>query len=193
MKKQQRWILFCTSLALILAVAAFTIPMRGVVAAGTPGGFLSGGGQFVDYSSGGLYNLFIAARESSDTAGTGQFTLQLLGPGISVCSTHGGVVDVGTSTDGENFSGSYPLEDIQCGTAYSMAVSIDGCTAETELHGFSHSDYPLIIYTGPNTVELAYKKTGDSTGKISMTVYTPKGPVKLAGQLNGPVEMDTCP
>jgi hypothetical protein len=51
----------------------------------------------------------------------------------------------------------------------------------------------LTIYTGSNTVELQYKKTGASTGKVSMTVYTPKGPIKLAGELNGSVEMDTCP
>jgi hypothetical protein len=38
----------------------------------------------------------MTGREADDAAGVGQFTLQVLGP-VSVCSTHGGGVDIGTS------------------------------------------------------------------------------------------------
>jgi len=179
---------------MILILAAFALPARGVVLNGTPGGFLSlPWGTLTDSATGGEYGLVLIARESDDAAGLGQVTVQLLGPSISACSTHGGWVDIGPFTDGENFSGNYPLQDIQCGTAYNMAVSIDGCTAKTELHGFSHSDYPLITYSGQNTVELTFKKTSSDGGKVNMKVYTPMGPIQLNGDVSGAVQMDTCP
>jgi hypothetical protein len=179
---------------MLLILAAFASPPRGIVLSGKPGGFLSmPGGNFIDSTSGTQYLLLFISRESSDAAGVGQATVQLLGPGISVCSTHGPGADIGTSTDGENFAGNNPLPDIQCGTSYGMAVSIDGCTAKTELHGYSHSDYPLIAYMGQNTVELTFQKTSSSGGKVTMKIYTPKGPIKLDGNVSGDVQMDTCP
>lgn len=185
-------VLSIVSIAMLVLVA-FSTPARGVIAIGQPGGFLSAPGSFIDSASGVEYGLLLVGRESSDTAGLGQVTVQLLGPSISVCSTHGGGVDIGEWTDGENFSGNSPLTEIQCGTAYSQAVSIEGCTAKAELHGYSHSDYPLYIYSGPNTVELTYRKTSASTGELTLKVHTPRGPIKLSGTVSGDVVMDTCP
>jgi hypothetical protein len=136
---------------------------------------------------------FLSHVNRTDTTGLGQSTVQLLGPSISVCSTHGPTADIGTSEDGENFSGIAPMQDIYCGTAYGMAVSIDGCTAKTELHGYSHSDYTRIAYMGQNTVELTFQKTSASGGKATLKIYTPKGIIKLDGNVSGDVQMDTCP
>ena len=195
MDMRRKWIVLSLSLVILLGLAAFQPPIRGLVANGTPGGFFSAPGVFVDTVSGVEYGLFLNGRESDDTAGLGQATVQLLGPGIQVCSTHFGGVDIGNTSDGENFieNGNFPLAEIQCGTAYSQAVSVEGCTAKAELHGYSHSDFPVTIYSGPNTIELTYRKISDSTGKLTLVVYTPKGPIKLSGEVNGEVTMDTCP
>lgn len=194
MYTRRSMILLAVSTVIVLMLAAFASPARDVLKNGQSGGFVSlPWGTFTDPTTGDEYGLTVIAREADDAAGVGKFTLQLLGPGISVCSTHGGGVDIGLSENGEDFAGNYPLQEIQCGTAYSMAVSVDGCTAKTELHGYSHSDYPLIIYTGSNTVELTLRKTAAESSKVSLKVFTPKGPIKLSGDVSGPVEMDTCP
>jgi hypothetical protein len=193
MYTRRKWIFISIGTVIILVLAAFRLPERGQVATSTPGGFFSAPGTFVDSASGVEYGLFLTGRESDDTAGLGQVTIQLLGPSVSLCSAHGGSVDIGDSTDGENFSGNSPLQEIQCGTAYSQAVSIEGCTAKAELHGYSHSDFPLYIYSGSNTVELTYRKTSASSGQLNLKVYTPKGPIKLSGTVSGEVVMDTCP
>jgi hypothetical protein len=61
------------------------------------------------------------------------------------------------------------------------------------MHGFSHSDYPSLIYSGLNTIELKFRKTAADRGKFDLTVYTPRGPIKRSGQVIGEVQMDTCP
>lgn len=150
-------------------------------------------GTFVDSASGQEFGLTMLAGEGEESAGAGNFTLQVLGPGVSVCSTHGGGVDIGTQAEDGNYYGIVPMTEIECGTSFGMAVSIDGCTATTELHGYSHSDYPFTIYSGSNTVELKFRKTSAMTGNVSIKVYTPKGPIKLAGNVTGSMTMDTCP
>jgi hypothetical protein len=176
-----------------LILLAYTIPSRDVIAGGQPGGFLSlEPGNFVDSRTGQTYELTMLGAEGTEAAGAGNFTLQVLGPGISICSTHGGGADIGLMLEDGSYAGNYPLTEIQCGDSYGMAVSIDGCTAKTELHGYSHSDYPLTIYSGTNTVELTFRKTGASSGHINIKVYTPKGPIKLSGNVSGPIIMSTC-
>lgn len=190
MNKRQRWIFVSITLAVLLVLVAFTSPIRGVIPKGESGGFISIPSMtFIDPASGREFNLTLIGREYD--AGTGQVTLQLLGPGFSACSTHGGGVDIGTSEDGENFGGNMPLNEIQCGTAYGMAVAIDGCDAKTEMHGYIHSDYPFSTYTGSVTIEANIHKTA-SGGQVNLKVYTPRGPVKLQGSLNGDFTLDTC-
>ena len=70
---------------------------------------------------------------------------------------------------------------------------MDGCTLTVEMHGFSHSDYPSIIYSGPNTIQLTFRKTAADRGKFDITLYTPMGPIRRSGEVIGEVEMDTCP
>ena len=190
MNRKQRWFFLSITLVAILVLVAFASPMRGVIAVGEPGGFISiPFTTFVDPASGREFSLTLIGREYD--AGAGQVTLQLLGPGFSACSTHGGGVDIGTSEDGENFGGNFPLTEIQCGTAYGMAVSIDKCDVKTEMHGYIHSDYPFTTYTGSVTIEANIHKT-TSGGQVNLKVYTPRGPVKLQGSLNGDFTLDTC-
>jgi hypothetical protein len=192
MRTHPKWIVLTVSLVIMLALAAFAVPARGVVKVGQPGGFLSlQSGTFVD-SAGQEYELLMLAGEGEEIPGAGNFTLQVLGPSISICSTQGGSVDIGSPLPDGNYSGNSPLTEIQCGTAFGQIVSIDGCTAKTEFHGYSHSDYPLTTYSGSNTVALTFRKKSASSGQITITVYTPKGPIKLSGTVSGPITMDTC-
>ena len=193
MQTHRKWIILVTSTVLILMLAAFTLPARGVVVSGTPGGFLSmPSGTFIDSTTGQEYTLTVVSGESEENAGGGNVTLQLLGPSLSVCSAHGGGVDIGAEMEDGNFAGNYPLTELQCGTAFGMAVAIDSCTAKTEMHGYSHSDYPLFTYMGSTTIEFSFRKSGDG-GKVNLKIYTPKGPIKLDGNFSGPVTMNTCP
>ncbi|MBK9926643.1 MAG: hypothetical protein IPP66_15310 [Anaerolineales bacterium] len=187
----KRFILFI-GLILVLVLAGFSLPAREVVVNGQPGGFISIPFATLIDQKGQEYGFTLIAREAEDSAGVGNVTLQLLGPSISICSTHGGSVDIGTSEDGENFGGNFPLQEIQCGTAYGMAVSVDGCKVKTEMHGYSHTDFPLYTYTGSSTIEVTLRKN-NSGGDVDLKLYTPKGPIKLSGYLNDPIEMDTCP
>lgn len=191
MRKLNRWIIFSISLIVLLVLTAFAVPTRGILATGTPGGFLSlQSGTFTDSLTGDQYTLTALGGEGQ-LAGGGNFTLGLQGP-ISLCSTHGGGADIGTPLEDGNYAGNFPLTEIQCGTAFGMAVSIDGCTAKSEMHGYSHSDWPFYTYTGSTTIEFVFKKSGTG-GQVNVKIYTPKGPIKLAGEYSGPVIMDTCP
>jgi len=192
MYTRSKWILLAMSTTIIIVLAAFTLPARGVVANGTPGGFLSlQSAPFIDSATGQEYSLTVIAGESEENAGVGNVTLQLLGPSLSACSVHGAGVDIGPELEDGNYAGNLPLTETQCGTAFGMAVSIDGCTAKTEMHGFSHSDYPLFTYLGSTTIELTLRKSG-ADGKVNLKVYTPKGPIKLDGKVSGPFTMNTC-
>ena len=194
MYRYKKIIIPVITILVMLVLVGYATPVRGVIRVGQPGGYLSlEPGTFIDFVTGQEYSLTMLAGEGNEIAGAGNFTLQVSGPGISICSTHGGDADIGPQLEDGNYAGNFPLTEIQCGTSYGMAVSIDGCTAKTELHGYSHSDYPLTIYTGSNTVELTFKKTSHNTGQVSIKVFTPKGPIKLAGDVSGPIIMSTCP
>lgn len=189
----RKWIVLSVSTVIMLILGAFSTPVRGVVAIGTPGGILFiPSATFIDSVTGQEYSLITFAGESEETAGVGNFTLQLLGPSSSTCSAHGGGADIGPEQPDGNFAGNFPLTEFQCGTAFGMAVSIDGCNAKSEMHGYSHSDYPLFAFMGPTTIDFAFRKSG-SGGKVNIQIYTPKGPIKLAGNISAPVTMPTCP
>lgn len=199
MHTTKRWIILVISVAIAFGLTASASLAFGAPIAGQPGGFLAiWKGFFVDDATGFEYGLTLVAREADDEAGRGKATFQLNGPGIQLCSAHGAGVDLGIYPGSEDFSGNNPLLDLQCGTAYGQAVSIDGCTAKVELHGYSHSDYPLVTYMGPLTVDLTFRKSPVQTnsGQISLKLFTIKNPINLSGNLidqyPGPTEMDTC-
>lgn len=166
-----------------------------------PGGHLSIPKVFVhDSASGSQYEVAFFATEDSDKAGQGKTTLWIGGPGLSTCSTHGGSVEIDWTAGfpTEDWTGNYPLTEIQCGTAYGMRVAVDGCEARIELHGYSHSDYPLITYTGSMTADVSFRK-GDQpdTGEMTIKIFTPKGPLKISGPItladpDAHIQMDTC-
>jgi hypothetical protein len=193
MHVHKKWIILSLSTIIILILTAFTTPVRGIVANGQPGGFVSVlDGTFIDSVTGWEYGFSLVAREADDSAGVGKVTLLVSGPGLSVCSAHGPGAEIDFSPGGEDFGGNVPLSEIQCGTAYGMPVSIDGCTAKTENHGYSHSDYPFHPYMGPSTTEFSLQKKS-SGSLVTLKLYIPSGVIKLGGNVNGTVEMDTCP
>src|SRR2546425_240981 len=82
------------------------------------------------------------------------------------------------------------------GGAGSQAVSITGCRAEIEAHGFSHSDFPReAIYLVTSTVDVKFQKKGPNSGEMKVTVFTPKRAITVDGPVtfNGPASMSTCP
>lgn len=191
MHTRRIWIILSFSLIVILSLAAFAVPVRGVVRNGSPGGFfVIPATTFIDSATGEEYSIIAVVGESEEMAGVGNVTLQLGGT-ASICSVHGGGADIGSELEDGNYAGNFPLTEVQCGTAYGMAVSIEGCTVKTEMHGFSHSDYPLTTYLGPTTIDFNFKKTAEG-GKVEIKIYTPKEPIKLSGIVNGPVTLDTC-
>ena len=160
----------------------------------TPGGTLSSlSAQLVDNRSGNTFDLDIVARESDEVAGAGLVALSVQGPSISLCSAHGPAGEIDFSPGGEDLAGNSPLGDIQCGTAYGMAVAVDGCTADIQLHGYVHADYPFTTYMGMMTLDLQFRKSvGPEDALLDLTIHTPKESVRLSGTLIGDVTMDTC-
>jgi hypothetical protein len=91
-----------------------------------------------------------------------------------------------------HYPGNSPLAEIQCGSAYGMAVEIKDCKAQLQFHGYSHTDYPFITYMGMMTAEVKVD-IGDGANEIEIKVHTPKDEIELKGNFSGNVEMDTCP
>ena len=196
------WIAVATGAALIFALAAFGPSLAGT-AVPTPGGSLYMPKVFVhDGATGEQYEVALITNEDTDKAGQGKATLWIAGPGLGLCSTHGGSYQINWDPAGfetNDFSGDYPLPQIQCGTAYGMHVAIDACTAKVELHGFLHSDYPLVTYTGSITADVSFQKgAAPDTGDLAIKIFTPKAPIKLSGPItladpDAHIQMDTCP
>lgn len=113
------------------------------------------------------------------------------GGAISLCSIHGPSAEVDMVTENGNF----PLQGMQCGRAFGMDIALDGCSARLEYHGFVHSDRSTRIYFGPMTADITFQKTGSNTGNMKLTVFTPKAPIVLQGQVQSPtpIVMTTCP
>lgn len=189
----KKWMGLSLCLVVILGLTAFLPQAVGKPLSVKPGGFLSIiDGTFVDTGTGGSYTLSIIAREFDSGVGAGKVTLLINGPWASLCSVHGPNAEIDFSGGGEEFGGNFPVQDIQCGTVFETTTSIDGCTASTELHGFTHSDPPFIPYLGPGTLEFSFRKSSANSGVINLKFYTPKGAFKLSGPLNGAITMDTC-
>jgi len=184
---------------LITLAAAGTLGLLAYLRAGarpasTPGGFLSTrSAQLTDARTGNAYSFDLVAREDAEAAGVGLSTLLVVGPSLSLCSASGPEPEIDFSLDGEEFPGNAPLPEIRCGTASGMAVVIDGCTATIDLHGYVHSDYPLVTYMGMMSLDLSlHKEAGPADAQVEITVHTPKEDIRLRGNLDGQVDMDTC-
>jgi len=113
------------------------------------------------------------------------------GNALSECSVHGPSATVDFTTE----VGNNPMPDIQCGRAFGMTVDLHGCRATLEFHGFMHSDRPTRIYLGMMTADITFEKTGANTGKMTLTLFTPKAPLVLRGTVSTPtpIIMTTCP
>src|SRR5262245_21633402 len=108
----RKWIVLSVCTVIMLILGAFSTPVRGVVPLGTPGGILFiPSATFIDSISGQEYSLIVFAGESEETAGVGNFTLQLLDPSSSTCSAHGGGADIGPEQPDGNFAGNFPLSE----------------------------------------------------------------------------------
>src|SRR3989442_2178925 len=113
----------------------------------TLGASLNVNGTIDDHGT--SYGFSLSANESSTREGQGGVTLFLNGEGLSLCTVHGPGAD----------PNSFPLTQVQCGGAFGQAVSITGCRAEIEAHGFSHSDFPRAAnYLGSMTVDVPFQK-----------------------------------
>lgn len=97
------------------------------------------------------------------------------------CSVHGPGAD----------EGNFPYQGVQCGTAFGNGVSINGCVADLEAHGYVHSDHPNVSYLGGTTIDVRYQKTR-SGDQMKMTIYTPKENIELIGKVNGASVMPSC-
>lgn len=149
-----------------------------------PGGTLDLHGQLTDTSTGEVYGFELHAEEDPDTAGVGGMFFALGGPNLSMCDAHGPGAEPGTT----------PLAGFECGGSGNVSVRVDGCEAEMETHGFIHSDHPNTVYFGSMTVEITFhRNAGNADGRLSVVVYTPKGPITLVGDVSAEhLGMETC-
>lgn len=152
---------------------------------------------FVDSDTSTEYNIHLVAKED-DFAG--HITMFVQGSSLGFCTARGSDVNIDFSLPDPNpspldadYGGNLPLADISCGTAYGMEVDIDECEADFEFHGYLHSDYPNIVYTGMMTADVSFEKDDNpDKNEVKITLHTPKGKMKLKGIVDGDVVMDTC-
>lgn len=135
--------------------------------------------SFKDVATGQTYNLFFEARE--ETPGNGDTTLLIFDSPANLCSVHGPSPEIlsGSAFDYSSGSNDYAFE---CGTAYGESVSINGCKATMQAHGFVHQDHPLSNFLGTTTIDVALTKSG-GIYKVAIRYWTPKGLRKIAGSL----------
>jgi hypothetical protein len=201
-----KYMLAAFTVLIVLMGLFFLAPTLMGTEAVTPGGNVligsippdDGWASFVDKDSGEEYQFRLIASEW-ENPGVGQATFLLEGPSISMCTANGDQANIefedpGGDYYGHHYPGNNPLNAINCGTAYVMAVSVNGCQADIEYHGYVHSDYPLVTYMGMMTTDVNLKIGGKSgNNSINIQVYTPKKVIKLKGKFSGYYEMDTCP
>jgi hypothetical protein len=196
-------------MALIVLLGLFAIsPYIMVTEAISPGGNLLIGqldptttkASFVDDVTGNEYDFLLIASEWDDS-GEGKVTMQIEGPALTLCTSNGSpaYIDfenpdpVGEDIYENHYPGNSPLTDIQCGSAYGMAVEIHECKVDLQFHGYSHSDYPFITYMGMVTTDVKVEignEFGDN--EIEIEVHTPRDKIKLKGNFSGNVEMEAC-
>ncbi|MFC2054630.1 hypothetical protein ACFLV7_10115 [Chloroflexota bacterium] len=156
--------------------------------------------SFVDKDSGETYGFRLIAIEE-DISGDAKVTLLLDGPSLKLCTANGTTADIyfdgveqGSDPYDYDYPGNIPLAAIACGTAHYMAVSIDGCQADIEFHGYVHSDYPLVTYMGMVTTDVEVQfGGGPENKKVDIKIYTPNETIKLKGKIDGDAVMSTCP
>ena len=154
--------------------------------ASTQGSDLDNQGAAALHGPGGEQFSFGLKARNSDRS----LLMGLMGGAITLCSIHGPPAQVDFVTE----NGNNPLPDMQCGRAFGMDVGLKGCAASLEFHGFVHSDRSTRIYFGPMTADVKFQKTGANTGNMHLTIFTPKAPIVLNGQVQSPepIVMTTC-
>ncbi len=178
------------ALILVVGVCLSSLP---VTAAPGPGGNLDiePGASFEDNNTHFFYNFGLRAVESGAApGGLGDVVLEVVGPGISICTVHGSSAFV-DFTDVGNEGGVTP--SAQCGRAFGQSVKVDDCRATIQAHGFGHSDHPLINYLGSVTIDVDFRKRSGTTGDLDVTVHTVAGKIMLKGKVSGTITMSTCP
>jgi hypothetical protein len=153
---------FATALALACPLA--------VLAA--PGDTLQSNGVLVDNDTGMTYSFALTAVQNSGNGG-GDTNINIQGV-TRACSVHGPGAE----------EGNFPYQGVQCGMAFGNGVSINGCVAELEAHGYVHSDHPNLSYLGSTTIDVRYQKSraGD---QMKVTIHTPKEKIQLIGKVMG--------
>jgi hypothetical protein len=152
---------------------AFALAMP-LCAFADPGDTLQAAGVLVD-NNGFNYPFTITAIQHG-AGGGGDVDINIPGPSPSrACSVHGPNAD----------EGSFPYQGIQCGVAFGNSVSINGCVANLEAHGYAHSDHPNVNYLGSATIEVRYEKTRGGGDPMKVTIYTPKENIQLIGKVAG--------
>lgn len=170
------------ALALLACAGALALTSLGGATPQAVGDTLNASGSLNDDGTIYTFNLSGTVQQP----GMGDVRLTLSGFRLTLCTVGGG-----TTTEG-----SFPLTSVRCGFAGLQAVSIEGCKAEIQAHGYSHSDFPFDpIYNGTMTVKIEFEKTGSNSGKLKVTVYTPNGKNEVDGAVatGGPISMSTCP
>jgi hypothetical protein len=136
----------------------------------------------------------LRASASGSPAGIGDVVLQLDrgAQNFAVCTVHGPDPSVDFTNDGDE-DGNNPYPDIQCGRAYGESVTFKGCTMNAQAHGYIHSDAPATNYLGPTTLNITFKKTGATSGVLTVQAWTPVGgTLQVKGTTSGAVSMSTC-
>ena len=164
------------------------IPLLFVVSGGVTfaeeGASLNAVGTFNDAISGFTFNFYFEAYEDmGEDVGNTLFKINEDGGAILACSTHGGW----SGPEGDLA----PLTNIFCGNASRQRVSINNCKATVQVHGFVHSDYPYVTYSGSTTIDVNLKKQ-DGEWLLRVQLYTPKEKVTMQGKLIGDVFMSNC-
>jgi len=152
-------------------------------------------GQFTNNQTAGDFSIDLEAIEEDNGRGSVTLIIRVKdGPNL-FCSAHGPRPMINFGTGG----GNQPLTGIQCGTAFGMPVSFDGCSASMEIHGYGHFHHPMVTYMGMVTAELTFhKRQGEGEGTVKIEVHTPKNTIILNGKINdmdgvSNIDMLSCP
>lgn len=164
---------------LLLAPAGWASPGATVATDGT---------QIVDQDTGLAFTVDVNATEFHEP-GRGKVTMLVFGPHLQFCTTHGPHFNQNTDI---TEPGIKPLADVECGNAGNMSVSIEGCVADIQAHGFVHADHPFVTYLGMATFDVRVQRTR-SHDDVAITVWTPKAQIKLNGRTAGTATLSTCP
>jgi hypothetical protein len=152
-------------------------------------------GLFIDSSTGINFSIDLEAAEGNNHLGLIKFLLKgQSGTGL-ICSANGPQATLDFNTG----IGNIPLNEVQCGTASNMPMTIIGCKARMEFHGYAHIHHPKVTYMGMTTIELIFKKRPEiGKGVIQIRIHTPKNKVILKGVIDSAdgvsnIDIASCP